>query len=112
MNKKQKRLIRAKRSHARSAYGITRVCVHRTPKHIYVQIIHKDVAGNSSVLAQSSSLGLAASNKKQQAQLVGQAFAKKYAREFSALPFDKSGFKYHGRISILAEILRESGIIT
>ena len=116
MDKKQTRLRRARKTRARIAeLKMARLCVHRTNGHIYAQVI--DETG-SRVLASASSLqaelrgqlgnggGIAA------AAVVGKAIAEKAkAAGVSQVAFDRSGFKYHGRIKALADAARENGLV-
>ncbi|SCK10143.1 50S ribosomal protein L18 [Vogesella sp. LIG4] len=116
MDKKQTRLRRARKTRARIAeLKMARLCVHRTNGHIYAQVI--DETG-SRVLASASSLeaGLRgqASNggNTAAAAIVGKAIAEKAkAAGVSQVAFDRSGFKYHGRIKALADAARENGLV-
>jgi large subunit ribosomal protein L18 len=115
MDKKQTRLRRARRARARiKTLGANRLCVHRTPRHIYAQIISPD---GDRVLASASTLdgdvrkdvektgGAAA------AAVVGKVVAERArAAGISRVAFDRSGFKYHGRVKALADAARESGL--
>ncbi len=115
MNKKQTRLRRARRTRAHIRdIGAMRLCIHKTPRHIYAQIISPE--GNA-VLASASTLdkdvrkdvektgGAAA------ATVVGKVVAERAkAAGISRVAFDRSGFKYHGRVKALAEAARESGL--
>jgi len=115
MDKKQTRLRRARRTRAHIRdIGATRLCIHKTPRHIYAQIISPE---GSAVLASASTLdkdvrkdvektgGAAA------ATVVGKVVAERAkAAGISRVAFDRSGFKYHGRVKALAEAARESGL--
>lgn len=115
MDKKQTRLRRARRTRAHIRdIGATRLCIHKTPRHIYAQIISPE--GNA-VLASASTLdkdvrkdvektgGAAA------AAVVGKTVAERAkAAGISQVAFDRSGFKYHGRVKALADAARESGL--
>jgi large subunit ribosomal protein L18 len=115
MDKKQTRLRRARRTRAHIRdISATRLCIHKTPRHIYAQIISPE--GNA-VLASASTLdkdvrkdvektgGAAA------ATVVGKVVAERAkAAGISRVAFDRSGFKYHGRVKALAEAARESGL--
>ena len=115
MDKKQTRLRRARRTRAHIRdIGATRLCIHKTPRHIYAQIISPE---GSVVLASASTLdkdvrkdvektgGAAA------AMVVGKMVAERAkAAGISRVAFDRSGFKYHGRVKALAEAARESGL--
>jgi large subunit ribosomal protein L18 len=116
MNKKATRLRRAAKTRARIAeLGMARLAVFRSNLHIYAQII--DPTG-SKVLASASTLEKEAkaeieavgSNIKA-ASYVGERIARK-AKEagITQVAFDRSGFKYHGRVKALAEAAREHGL--
>jgi large subunit ribosomal protein L18 len=114
MNKNAQRLRRAVRSRAKiRELKVLRLSVHRTPQHIYAQIFDTD----SKVLAAASTLqkdvraGLKATGNATAAAAVGKAIAEKAkAAGIKQVAFDRSGFKYHGRIKALAEAARENGL--
>ena len=116
MDKKQTRLRRARKTRARIAeLKMARLCVYRTNSHIYAQVI--DETG-SRVLASASSLeadvraNLANGGNIAAAVVVGKAIAEKAkAAGVSQVAFDRSGFKYHGRIKALADTARENGLV-
>lgn len=94
---------------------MARLCVFRTNSHIYAQVI--DETG-SRVLASASSLeadvraNLANGGNIAAAVVVGKAIAEKAkAAGVSQVAFDRSGFKYHGRIKALADAARENGLV-
>jgi len=115
MNKKTTRLRRAKKIRARvAAQDVARLCVHRTPKHIYAQIISAD---GTTVLAACSTVQAdikkeaAFGGNKEAAKIVGKTIAEKAkAAGVEMVAFDRSGFKYHGRIQELADSARENGL--
>ena len=88
-----------------------RVCVHKTPQHIYAQLIEP---GGGKTLASASSVGksfVSKGDKKAAAKKVGEALAAKVKKcGVTRIAFDRSGFKYHGRIQSLADAMREKGI--
>jgi large subunit ribosomal protein L18 len=91
-----------------------RLCVHRTPRHIYAQIISAD-GGN--VLASASTLdaevrqSLSYGGNKSAARVVGQVVAERALKAgVEQVAFDRSGFRYHGRVQVLAEEARERGL--
>ncbi len=114
-NKKEARLRRARKTRARiAALKATRLVIHRTNQHIYAQII--DGTG-SNVLASASTLEAevrtASSNggNKEAAALVGKRIAEKAkAAGIEQVAFDRSGFRYHGRVKALADAAREGGL--
>ena len=94
--------------------GVNRLCVHRTSHHIYAQIISPS---GSEVLAAASTLDLSlrkslqATGNIQAAKEVGKLIAvKAKSTGIDFVAFDRSGFKYHGRIKALADSARENGL--
>jgi len=115
MDKKTARLRRAKktRSHIRRL-GMPRLTVHRSGRHIYAQVIS---AEGGSVIAAASTLqkdlrtDLGSTSNKDAAKAVGKAVAEKaVAAGISDVAFDRSGYRYHGRIAELADAAREVGL--
>lgn len=115
MNKTETRQRRRTRTRTRIArVGAVRLCVHRTPQHIYAQII--DPSG-SKVLASASTLEaevrstLKNGGNVTAASAVGKRIAEKAKQAgITKVAFDRSGFKYHGRIKALADAARENGL--
>lgn len=114
-DKKQVRLRRARKLRAKiNRLGQTRLTVHRTSQHIYAQVI--DETGGK-VLAASSTLDAALkkeiknTSNCEAASLVGKRVAE-LAKDAGVeeVAFDRSGFRYHGRIKALAEAAREAGL--
>ncbi len=92
--------------------GATRLSVNRTPRHIYAQVISPD---GSTVLAQASTLekdlGDSATGNIAAAAKVGALIADRAkAAGVTQLAFDRSGYKYHGRVKALADAAREGGL--
>jgi large subunit ribosomal protein L18 len=114
MTKKDQRLRRAARSRAKiRELNALRLSVHRTPRHIYAQIL--DV--NSKVLATASTVqkdirgSLKTTGNAGAAAAVGKAIAEKAKQAgITEVAFDRSGFKYHGRVKALADAAREAGL--
>ena len=114
-SKKESRLRRAKRTRSKiRELGAHRLSVHRTPKHIYAQVI--DPAGDK-VIATASTVqkdvrdGLKSTGNTEAAAAVGKAIAEKSkSAGVDQVAFDRSGFKYHGRIKALADAARENGL--
>lgn len=111
--KRQSRLrrTRAPRAHMKTL-GVTRLCVHRTPSHIYAQIItdNRVVAAASTVEKELRAQVKSAGNK-EAAALVGKTIAERAVKAgVKAVAFDRSGFRYHGRIAALADAAREAGM--
>jgi large subunit ribosomal protein L18 len=107
------RLRRALRSRTRMReLGVERLSVHRTPRHIYAQVLSAD---GSKVLAQASSLDkelkLAKGGNIDAAAAIGKLIAERAkAAGVSKVAFDRSGFKFHGRVKALADAAREGGL--
>ena len=86
-----------------------RLCVYRSGKHMYAQIINDD-AGTTLVATSSLDLKEKLSGK-ELAKAVGQKIAKAALdKKISSVVFDRNGFIYHGRVQALAEGAREAGL--
>lgn len=115
MNKKTARLRRAKKTRAKiQELLMPRLCVYRTSQHIYAQLIS---ANGSEVIASSSTVQadikkeINNTSNKAAASVVGKAIAEKAkAAGVVKVAFDRSGFKYHGRVQQLADSARENGL--
>lgn len=112
-DKKQSRLRRARRARSKIAeLGETRLSIHRTPRHIYAQIIGSDggtVLASASTL--DSSLRSGATGNVDAAKSVGALIAERAKTAgITRVAFDRSGFKYHGRVKALADAAREAGL--
>ena len=113
--KKQQRLRRSLKSRSKmSELNMARLCVNRTPRHIYAQIISPDgsnvVASASTLLADMRS-SLGSTGNTDAAIAVGRMIAERAkAAGIEVVAFDRSGFKYHGRIKALADSAREHGL--
>jgi len=115
MSKKSARLRRAKKTRAKIAeLVIPRLCVYRTSQHIYAQLIS---ANGSEVIASSSTVQadikkeISNTGNKDAAAAVGKTIAEKAkAAGVTKVAFDRSGFKYHGRVQQLADSARENGL--
>ncbi len=111
--KKESRLRRATRTRLKiRELGVHRLCVNRTPRHIYAQITTAD---GSQVLASASTLDKelreGATGNTEAATKVGKLLAERAkSAGISQVAFDRSGFKYHGRIKALADAARENGL--
>ncbi len=111
--KNDSRLRRARRSRQRMrGLGVNRLSVHRTPRHIYAQVI---APSGDRVLASAStldgSLRSGATGNVDAAAAVGKLVAERArAAGIDKVAFDRSGYKYHGRVKALAEAARESGL--
>jgi len=115
MSKTVSRLRRARRTRAKIAeLRKHRLTVHRTPRHIYAQVI---VPETGAVLAAASTVqrDIRAEVKNggnvSAASAIGKAIAEKtLAAGVKSVAFDRSGFKYHGRLKALADAAREGGL--
>ena len=115
MDKKSSRQRRARKTRAKiRELGKARLCIHRTPRHIYAQVID---GGGDKVLASASTLDrelrkeVKGSGNAAAAAAIGKAVAERAkAAGVSTVAFDRSGFKYHGRVKALADAARESGL--
>lgn len=112
-DKKESRLRRARRARAKiRELGATRLTIHRSPRHIYAQLISGDGAR---VLASASTLDKDLRSGKtgnaEAAKAVGALIAERAkAAGITQVAFDRSGFKYHGRVKALADAAREGGL--
>ena len=115
MNKKQARVRRARKTRIRIAeQRANRLVVGRSNCHIYAQII---APSGDKVLASASTLEADVRKEtknggnKAAAAVIGKRIAEKAkAAGIETVAFDRSGFKYHGRVKALAEAARENGL--
>ncbi|UDG82742.1 50S ribosomal protein L18 [Candidatus Vallotia lariciata] len=119
MDKTQSRLRRARQTHIKIArQRVARLAVHRTNQHIYAQVFSpcgtRVVVGASTVerevrqqLSEKSSKG----GNIDAARLIGKRVAEKAkAAGIESVAFDRSGFRYHGRVKALADAARDAGL--
>lgn len=115
MNKKASRMKRALKLRSNiKRLGANRLSVHKTPKHIYAQVITQGgavtVASASTTQADIKS-SVKSTGNVESAILVGKAVADKaIVAGIAEVTFDRSGFKYHGRVKALADAAREAGL--
>lgn len=120
-SKKEARLRRAKRKRCKQReLAVTRLVVHRTPRHIYAQVIKPGnllEGSTDKVIAAASTLEKALKDKVvgntavEVAKQIGQVIAQRCSEKgIKKVAFDTSGFKYHGRVKALAEAAREAGL--
>ncbi len=115
MDKKTARLRRATRARKKiSELAAFRLVVNRTPRHIYAQLI---APNGSEVLAAASTVeaairgDLKVTGNVDAAKVVGKAIAERALEKgIKDVAFDRSGFKYHGRVKALADAAREAGL--
>lgn len=111
--KNDSRLRRARRSRNKiRELGMSRLSVHRTPRHIYAQVFAAD---GSKVLASASTLDKdlrgGSTGNVGAAAGVGKLIAERAkAAGVEKVAFDRSGYKYHGRVKALADAARENGL--
>jgi large subunit ribosomal protein L18 len=115
LNKKQNRLRRARKARAKiSELAVNRLSVHRTPRHIYAQVIGPDggtVLVTASTLEAEVRKGVKSGGNVEAASIVGARIAEKAkAAGIDTVAFDRSGFRYHGRVKALADAAREAGL--
>ncbi|MDH5735010.1 MAG: 50S ribosomal protein L18 [Gammaproteobacteria bacterium] len=114
-SKKATRIRRAKRVRMKiRELGANRLCIHRTPRHIYAQVISADgakVLASASTLDANVKSSIKGTGNIDAAAAVGKLIAEKSkAAGVSNVAFDRSGFKYHGRVKALADAAREGGL--
>lgn len=113
MSANNERLRRARKVRMKiRELGSNRLSVHRTPRHMYAQVTTAD---GSKVLASASTLdkGLrqGATGNVEAAKKVGQLIAERAkAAGVEKVAFDRSGYRYHGRVQALADAAREAGL--
>ncbi len=115
MNNVNNRLRRARKTRAKIAeLKVTRLCVHRTNTHIYAQIIAETgdkVIASASTVEADVRKDLKNGGNIAAAALIGKLIAEKAKKAgINTVAFDRSGYKYHGRIKALAEAAREYGL--
>ncbi|HEM6914075.1 TPA: 50S ribosomal protein L18 [Providencia stuartii] len=115
MDKKAARIRRATRARRKiQELGATRLVVHRTPRHIYAQVIAPN--GSETLVAASTTEKaineqVKFTGNKDAAAIVGKIIAERVLEKgITTVAFDRSGFQYHGRVQALAEAAREAGL--
>ncbi|MES2662723.1 MAG: 50S ribosomal protein L18 [Pseudomonadota bacterium] len=112
ISKKQNRARRGKRTRLNmKELGTTRICVNRTSKHIYAQLISGETG---CIVTSASTLDPSIRNQLkgiEGATKVGELLGQK-AKDlgFTKVAFDRSGFKYHGQVKAVAEGARSAGL--
>ncbi|GGY09752.1 MULTISPECIES: 50S ribosomal protein L18 [Telluria group] len=118
MDKKQSRLRRGRQTRIKIAQlKVNRLSVHRTNLHIYANLISPDakVLVSASTVEAEVRAELAGKSGKggnaAAAALVGKRVAEKAIKAgITEVAFDRSGFRYHGRVKALADAAREAGL--
>lgn len=114
MDKSKSRHRRATKTRAKiTLRNVARLSIHRTPRHIYAQVI--DTEGK--VLAAASTAEKAIQKEIKNggnvaaATVVGKQVAERAVKVgVKSIAFDRSGFRYHGRVKALADAAREAGL--
>lgn len=114
-SKNGQRLRRAKRGRMNiREQEAVRLCIHRTPRHIYAQVI---APTGASVIVSASTVDkelrgkLVSTGNTEAAKSVGKLIAERAIKAgIKQVAFDRSGYQYHGRIKALADAARESGL--
>ena len=111
--KKTSRQRRARRARMKiRQQNSVRLCVNRTPRHMYAQVIGPN--GDRTLASAStleSDLRSGNTGNISSAALVGKLVAERaVAAGITQVAFDRSGFKYHGRVKALADAARKAGL--
>jgi large subunit ribosomal protein L18 len=115
MNNVNNRLRRARKTRAKIAeLKVTRLSVHRTNTHIYAQIIAESgdqVLASASTVEADVRKSIKNGGNVAAAAAIGKLIAEKAKKAgITTVAFDRSGYKYHGRIKALADAARENGL--
>jgi large subunit ribosomal protein L18 len=115
MDKKTSRIRRSRKTRAKiRQLGVDRLCIYRTPQHTYAQVISAEggkVVAAASTLNKDVAEGLKHTGNVEAAVAVGKAIAQKAQDAgIETVAFDRSGYKYHGRVKALADAAREAGL--
>ena len=115
MDKKSSRIRRSRKTRAKiRELGVDRLTVFRTPRHTYAQIISGEtgkVVVSASTLIKEVKEGLKNTANVEAAKAIGKVIAEKAIEAgVETVAFDRSGYKYHGRIQALADAAREHGL--
>jgi len=115
MNKRIARIRRGKRSRMKMReLGVNRLSIYRSSRHIYAQVISGDdntVLASASTLEKSMRDELDYTGNSVAAASIGKLVAERAKKKgIESVAFDRSGFKYHGRVKALAEAAREAGL--
>lgn len=120
MSATEKKLISRKRRHIRIRKKVSgtsdrpRLCVSKSLKHIYAQIINDDTGAtlaSSSTMDKDIKVKIKTAGDINAAKVIGAAIAEKaLGKDIKKVVFDRGGYIYHGRIKALAEAAREKGL--
>ena len=113
-DKKNSRLRRARKSRMRISESSTyRLSVYRSVKHIYQQLLNSNGCKVITTIStnQKDVRKKATSNNIESSKIIGKLMADYIKKEkIEKVAFDRSGYKYHGKIKALAESIRENGV--
>ena len=94
--------------------GVARLTIHRTPRHIYAQLFDAqgaNVLATASTVQETLKKDLKGTGNVEAAKVVGKAIAERAkAAGITKVAFDRSGFRFHGRVKALADAAREAGL--
>ena len=115
MDKKSSRIRRSRKTRAKiRELGIDRLTIYRTPRHTYAQVISGQtgqVVATASTLEKNIKGDIKYSGNVDAAVAVGKSIAEKAKKAgVESVAFDRSGYKYHGRVKALADAAREHGL--
>ena len=115
MDKRTSRQRRARKTRANiHEHLAVRLCIHRTPRHTYAQVISASgddvIASASTVEKEFRSSGAHGGNVAAAAEVGKRVAERAIAAGVDHVAFDRSGFKYHGRVKALADAAREAGL--
>ena len=113
LKKQEKRYRRHKRVRAKvfGTASVPRLCVFRSAKHIYAQLIDDEKSKTLVSVRDRELRKKKGQTKMEQAKEVGKLIAKKaLAKKIEKVVFDRGGYTYHGRVKALAEGAREGGL--
>jgi large subunit ribosomal protein L18 len=115
MDKKQTRMKRALKLRSKiKKISATRLSIHKTSQHIYAQVISED--GCTTLASASTTQAEVKASLKNTGNILAAAEVGKFiaqkaiAAGVTEVAFDRSGFKYHGRVKALADAAREAGL--
>lgn len=115
MDKKSSRIRRSRKTRAKiRELGVDRLTIYRTPRHTYAQVISGQtgqVVATASTLEKDIKGDIKYSGNVDAAVAVGKLIAEKAKKAgVESVAFDRSGYKYHGRVKALADAAREHGL--
>jgi large subunit ribosomal protein L18 len=115
MNKRDSRQRRAKRTRMKIRdLDVSRLCIFKTPQHMYAQVTTADGSKTlicASTLDKELKKSLKTTGNANAAAEVGKLLAKRALDAgIKSVAFDRSGFRYHGRVKALADAAREVGL--